>query len=267
MGDFYQTGVITTLHRLGEPQISDIEKKLKKYSLVRPLSLVLPSIYAEIEGEALPNIMNVLKSVPYIRNIVVTMGQTDKNQFKKAKEFFSQLQQEVVIVWNTGPKISKLYEPQFNTIEIANYLDQFLRENRVKIADSITLNKQFEGNLHVSVDFTLMNMVFDNLLHNALKAMAGEGILSFTAYPTEEVDSVKKEIMKNVVIELEDTGCGIPKDHLNGIFEPFVSHSDGGTGLGLFHAREIIELHSGDIRVQSQVNIGTKIIIKLPVLC
>jgi glucosyl-3-phosphoglycerate synthase len=38
------------------------------------------------------------------------MGQTDKNQFKKAKEFFSQLQQEVVIVWNTGPKISKLYE-------------------------------------------------------------------------------------------------------------------------------------------------------------
>ncbi len=44
MGDFYQTGVITTLHRLGTPKISNIENKLQQYSTVRPLSLVLPSI-------------------------------------------------------------------------------------------------------------------------------------------------------------------------------------------------------------------------------
>lgn len=110
MGDFYQTGVITTLHQLGKPEISEIEKKLERYSSVRPLSLVLPSIYAELEGPALPKILEVIKTVPYVRNIVVTMGQTDAEQFKKAKQFFSQLPQEVIIIWNTGPNINKLYE-------------------------------------------------------------------------------------------------------------------------------------------------------------
>ena len=110
MGDFYQTGVITTLHRLGNPKISKIEKKLEKYALVSPLSLVLPSIYAEIEGDALPNILDVLKTVPYIDKIVVTMGQTDEEQFENAKQFFSKLPQKLVIVWNTGPRITRLYD-------------------------------------------------------------------------------------------------------------------------------------------------------------
>ncbi len=110
MGDFYQTGVITTLHRLGTPKISNIENKLLQYSTVRPLSLVLPSIYAELEGNALPNILEVLKTVGYIGKIVVTMGQTDAGQFEKAKHFFSKLPQESVILWNTGPRITKLTE-------------------------------------------------------------------------------------------------------------------------------------------------------------
>lgn len=110
MGDFYQTGVITTLHQLGKPDITELEAKLEHYSSVRPLSLVLPSIYAELEGSALPQILQVLKTVPYIRKIVVTMGQTTDEQFKKAKQFFAQLPQQIVIVWNTGDRINKLYD-------------------------------------------------------------------------------------------------------------------------------------------------------------
>lgn len=110
MGDFYQTGVITTLHKLGNSDISEIEKKLETYKAIRPLSVVLPSIYAELEGPALPKILEVLKTVPYISQIVVTMGQTNAEQFEKAKKFFSVLPQEVKIIWNTGPRIMKLYD-------------------------------------------------------------------------------------------------------------------------------------------------------------
>ncbi|HDL19077.1 MAG TPA: glycosyl transferase [Bacteroidetes bacterium] len=110
MGDFYQTGVITTLHKLGKSDISEIERKLEAYKFIRPLSVVLPSIYAELEGTALPKILAVIKTVPYINQIVVTMGQTDAEQFDKVKRFFSVLPQEVKIVWNTGPRISFLYD-------------------------------------------------------------------------------------------------------------------------------------------------------------
>ena len=110
MGDFYQTGVITTLHKLGNSDISEIEKKLETYKAIRPLSVVLPSIYAELEGPALPKILEALKTVPYISKIVVTMGQTNAEQFEKAKKFFSVLPQEVKIIWNTGPRIMKLYD-------------------------------------------------------------------------------------------------------------------------------------------------------------
>lgn len=52
----------------------------------------------------------MLKTVGYIGKIVVTMGQTDAGQFEKAKHFFSKLPQESVILWNTGPRITKLTE-------------------------------------------------------------------------------------------------------------------------------------------------------------
>jgi glucosyl-3-phosphoglycerate synthase len=109
MGDFYQTGVITTLHRLGKPAVDEIERQLEKYAEIRPIALILPSIYDELEGKALPKILETLKKIRYIRRIIVTMGKTNAEQFEKAKKFFRQLPQEVVIIWNTGPRMEALY--------------------------------------------------------------------------------------------------------------------------------------------------------------
>ncbi len=109
MGDFYQTGVITTLHRLGKPSIEKIERELEKYAVIRPVTLILPSIYAELEGEALPKILEILKTIRYVKRIIVTMGRTNAEEFKRAREFFSQLPQSVILIWNTGPRMQELY--------------------------------------------------------------------------------------------------------------------------------------------------------------
>lgn len=110
MGDFYQSGVIATFHRLGEFKLEKIESELKAFSKFRAIALVLPSISEELQGEALPHILNELKKVRYLRQIVVTLGRTNEKQFKHAREFFRVLPQDVKLVWNDGPQLQELYK-------------------------------------------------------------------------------------------------------------------------------------------------------------
>jgi glucosyl-3-phosphoglycerate synthase len=110
MSDFYQTGVVTTFHRLGKTELKRMDEELVEFNRQRPIALVLPSIYAELEGPALKYILEETKQVPYLNEIVVTMGQTDRDQYRKAKKFFSVLPQKTRIIWNTGPGITRLYK-------------------------------------------------------------------------------------------------------------------------------------------------------------
>ncbi len=109
MSDFYQTGVIATFHHLGRPSLEKIEADLSWYANERPIALVLPSLYSELEGEALKGIVRELKDVKYIREIVVTLGPATEKEFRYAKEFFSVLPQKLNIIWNTGPRLSEVY--------------------------------------------------------------------------------------------------------------------------------------------------------------
>lgn len=110
MSDFYQTGVVATFHRLGRINLEKIETELSWYANERPIALVLPSLYSELEGEALKGIVRELKEVKYIKEIVVTLGPATEEEFRNAKEFFSMLPQKVSIIWNTGPRISEIYK-------------------------------------------------------------------------------------------------------------------------------------------------------------
>jgi glucosyl-3-phosphoglycerate synthase len=110
MADFYQTGVVATFHRLKKNSIEEIERKLIKYANERPIALILPSLYSELEGDALKNILNELKEVKYIKEVVVTLGPSSEKEFLNAKQFFSSLPQKTNIIWNNGKNIKKLYK-------------------------------------------------------------------------------------------------------------------------------------------------------------
>jgi glucosyl-3-phosphoglycerate synthase len=109
MSDFYQTGVVTTFHRLGKADLKRMDEELVEFNRQRPIALVLPSLYAELEAPALKHIVEEISRVPYVNEIVVTMGRTNQEQFDKAKEFFSVLPKRTRLIWNTGPGIGKLY--------------------------------------------------------------------------------------------------------------------------------------------------------------
>jgi glucosyl-3-phosphoglycerate synthase len=97
MADFYQNGVITTLHNLDERPITAIEAELTRFSKQRPMGLILPSLFSELEGEALPNIIDEIAKVPYLSQIVIGLDRADKAQFQHAGEFFSRLPQHTRI--------------------------------------------------------------------------------------------------------------------------------------------------------------------------
>ncbi len=110
MADFYQTGVVATLHRLGTPNLEEIEAKLTRYSYERPIALVLPSLYSELQGEALRNIVKELKEVKYIKEIVISLGPASDKEFENARAFFSELPQKTKIIWNSGKRMKKIYK-------------------------------------------------------------------------------------------------------------------------------------------------------------
>ena len=110
MSDFFQNGQIVTLHRLTDRSLEELETELEENAKKRLLALILPSLYSELESPALPNIIQQLKDVRYINEIIITMYRMNAQQFEKAKEFFSILPQHWRIIWNDGPRIKKLYE-------------------------------------------------------------------------------------------------------------------------------------------------------------
>jgi glucosyl-3-phosphoglycerate synthase len=110
MSDFFQPGVITTLHHLKKMNLERTEMELEFYSRYNPIALVLPSLYSELKEKALKTIVSEIKRVKYINQIIVTLGRASKEEFEHAKEFFSVLPQETIIVWNDGDRVKSLYD-------------------------------------------------------------------------------------------------------------------------------------------------------------
>ena len=93
MADFYQNGTITTLHNLGERTTAELERDLLQFSERRSLGLILPSLYSEIETPALPAIIQELKSVPYLSQIVIGLDRATQDEYQHALSFFADLPQ------------------------------------------------------------------------------------------------------------------------------------------------------------------------------
>ncbi len=105
MGNFYQNGVITTLHNLTRRPLSELEEELERFSSRSPMSLVLPSLFSELEGPALGPIIEEISKVNYLNEIVIGLDRADEAQFKYAKEYFGRLPQHHRILWNDGPRL------------------------------------------------------------------------------------------------------------------------------------------------------------------
>ena len=110
MGDFYQVGVFTTFHQLGsETDLERLEQELVMHGRARPTALVLPALFSEFEGPALPRIIEELEHVPYLKRIVLSLDRADRSQFERARKAFEKVSTPVTVVWHDGPRLQQLY--------------------------------------------------------------------------------------------------------------------------------------------------------------
>lgn len=137
-------------------------------------------------------------------------------------------------------------------------VEKDLQQHRVR------LTTQFDGHPFAAVNSGQVQQVLLNLIINARQAMDQGGNLTVTVRSNTELGQAE--------ISIRDSGCGIPPEKLRRIFEPFFTtktvdeQGQGGTGLGLSLARDVMEAHGGRIRVESAVGTGTTFTLKFPLV-
>ncbi len=110
MGDFSQNGIVSTLHDFKTRSTDEIENELLEFSKERKMELILPCLYSELEGEALPKIVSEISKTKYLNHIIIGLDKANETQAKDAWKFFKKLKTDFTILWNDGPKLKKLDE-------------------------------------------------------------------------------------------------------------------------------------------------------------
>jgi glucosyl-3-phosphoglycerate synthase len=114
VADFHQSGAITTLHRLGPSDLDRLEDELRGFAAARPIALVLPCLYAELQDIAVKGIIEELKRVRYLRQVIVGVSGTDRrSDFEEMRAAFAGITttsgQPATLIWNGGPRVEALY--------------------------------------------------------------------------------------------------------------------------------------------------------------
>lgn len=153
---------------------------------------------------------------------------------------------------------------QYNPVnsDIVNYIEnifdsvvEFANQNGIKMIFDTTIEEHI-----VAFDLEKMERIILNLISNAIKFNKINGQIEIN------LDSNKDD----VIIEVKDTGIGIPKDKYNDIFEKFrqinnrMTKINEGSGIGLSLVKSLVNLHNGNIEMESQLGEYTKFIIKIP---
>ena len=81
MADFSQNGWVTTLHNFKTRSTEDLEADLNLFSGYRPMELILPSLYSELEGSALKHIVEQISQVTYLNHVVIGLDRADRDQY------------------------------------------------------------------------------------------------------------------------------------------------------------------------------------------
>ncbi|MBN1977275.1 MAG: substrate-binding domain-containing protein [Anaerolineae bacterium] len=151
---------------------------------------------------------------------------------------------------------------QKSPTQIEAWLDRLLDEalDQRAIPESIALVKELNASVEVPVDSEHLRRAVINVVENAVDAMREKGPFegkNRLTVSTQVTDS-------RLEIGISDTGCGIPEEVMNRVFEPLFSTKSFGVGLGLSIVKSIMEQHGGGIEISSQAGKGTTVTLWLP---
>src|SRR6185436_10710044 len=167
--------------------------------------------------------------------------------------------QRVRLVLSTASGLGKSFHPQFTLLNLHAQVEKVVRDFEPLAASAGTvLINRLDEQTEVYSEEILLGQIFENLLSNAIK---------FTARGVIEIEARETSDGQFVQCRVKDSGQGIPPAQLERIFERFETGPEpkqSGLGLGLAIVKEIVELHKGEISVQSEVGKGSTFTFLLP---
>lgn len=147
---------------------------------------------------------------------------------------------------------------KLRNVDISSILNEVLDSyESMFISKNIKLIKNIKNGINIMGDTDYLKRIFVNILSNAIKYSYENGTINVSL---EEIDN-------KIKIMIKDTGIGIPKKDLKNIFERFYrsdlsrNRETGGTGIGLTITKALVEAHGGTIKIESEVDNGTNVII------
>ena len=140
---------------------------------------------------------------------------------------------------------------QFENISLSSILNFVI--DKINVPSDVTINLP-KNDVKIYCDFEKLEIVFINLITNAIQSMSNKGEINIR-FTDEE---------SQVIIEIQDFGRGIFEEDLSAIFEPLFTTRQVGTGLGLPSCKNIVEKHGGTIEAKSRIGEGATFVIKLP---
>ncbi|WP_102346444.1 ATP-binding protein [Bacillus sp. Marseille-P3661] len=211
------------------------------------------SIVGELAASVAHEIRNPLTS---LKGFVQLLPREDSNQ-----QYYDIMHDELKRINDIVDELLLLAKPQklhFKEADIQKILDDVLALLSIQARQSnIELHSDGENKIElIECEPNQLKQVLINLIKNAIEASKNGGKVTI---------SLNKDDKDHVIIIIKDNGCGISKERLAKIGEPFYSSKEKGTGLGLTVSFNIVQAHNGTIKFTSVPDHGTEVSIRLPV--
>lgn len=191
----------------------------------------------------------------------IAMTELDSADIDFIKRMLGNIEQETLRARDVVKgllEFSRVQEFKLRPANLAEVASRAVRLVQSQVPANISTKVNISPDLEIPMDVQRMQEVFLNLIINSCQAIGDKGEISISAVLNEGDDSV--------VIEVSDTGPGIPKNIQGQLFDPFYTTKDEGkgTGLGLSIVYGIIKKHQGEIRIVSEPGEGASFQISLP---
>lgn len=246
----------------------------EKYRQVTEESLRVKNQYISmISHELRQPISQILLSAETLEVSQEKFDMTKKKQYlqfiQNAAENMDEMVENLLFI---GRSENGKIEIERQPIELAEFCQQLIEQLQLNPnQDSrIRLAIAPETPDRVLLDKKLLHHILTNLLANALKYSSEEGQVSFVIFTEEDYESSLKTGHQQLIIQVQDSGIGIPKEDMKNLFDPFHRCSNvqniKGNGLGLSIVKKAVELQAGSIQVDSEVGVGTTFTIRLPLV-
>jgi signal transduction histidine kinase len=171
-----------------------------------------------------------------------------------------QLDEALQAAWRTNQLIEAFLneaQQRWAPMNIVALLNEAVSSAMTKTNKPITIERNYlAADVQTEGMPTLMREALLNLVVNAVEAVPSGGTVAA---------SIERNAQGAVVIAISDNGLGIPAQQMEHLFEPFWTSKEDGTGIGLFSAKHIVELHQGRLNVASTEGVGTRVEIILPI--